>query len=367
MQNFNKNKKTKWIILGIIVAMLIGFLKVQSDLSPVAKGKSDTFVIEEGESFDSVLEHLEKEGFIKSAFVTKYYSKFFGTGKYYAGYFELKDTMSTSEILEFISNQSNAKAETVTLTFPEGKWTKEIAEILAENFDYTKEEIIEKWNDIDYIKELAKDYEFLDVKVLNNKEYNVKLEGYLFPNTYQFDKNADLDTITRTFLDQFKVVYDQYKDEIEKSDMSLHEIITFASIVQFESGSADEMKTVAGVFYNRMDKGMRLGSSVTVCYALYDEFESAEDCETNAEIDSPYNTYLHTGLPIGPILNPGKEAIEAVLEPEDNDYLYFVADIYHKKDGKMHFSKTYEEHEKWIEELGLNLDNSEETDEHAES
>ena len=362
MQNFNKNKKKIWLILALVLLLAIGgtIFKVQSDLSPVGKGKRETFVIEEGESFDTVLKRLEDDDLIKSAFVTKYYSKFFGSGIYYAGYFDLKDTMSTPEILEFIADQTNAKKETITLTFPEGKWAKEIAEILAQNFDFTEKEIIAKWNDIDYINELAKDYEFLDVKVLNNKNYNVKLEGYLFPETYQFDADADLDTITRTFLDHFNTVYQEYKDEIEESDFTLHEIVTFASIVQFESGHPEEMKTVAGVFYNRLDKGMKMGSSVTVCYALYDEFESPEDCETNYDIDSPYNTYLHTGLPIGPILNPGKDAIEAVLEPEDNDYLYFVADIYNKKDGKMHFSKTYEEHEKWIEELGLNLDEKEE-------
>ena len=90
-------------------------------------------------------------------------------------------------------------------------------------------------------------------------------------------------------------------------------------------------------------------------YALYDDFNDPQDCETNAEVESPYNTYLNEGLPIGPILNPGEEAIKAVLSPKHTDYLFFAADIYNKVDGKVHYSKTYEEHLQICEELGLNL------------
>ncbi len=102
------------------------------------------------------------------------------------------------------------------------------------------------------------------------------------------------------------------------------------------------MYLVSGVFYNRLGIDMPLQSSVTVCYALYDDFAHASDCETNADIDSPYNTYQHNGLPIGPILNPGKVAIDAALHPQESDYLYFIADIY--GDGTVYYAKTFEEH-----------------------
>ena len=103
------------------------------------------------------------------------------------------------------------------------------------------------------------------------------------------------------------------------------------------------MYKIAGVFKNRLDKNMTLGSSVTICYALY-EYDKPEDCETNAGIDSPYNTYIHPGLPIGPILNPGEIALKAAIFPEKHDYLYFMADIY--GDNTVYYAKTYEEHER---------------------
>ena len=107
------------------------------------------------------------------------------------------------------------------------------------------------------------------------------------------------------------------------------------------------MGLIAQVFENRLAIDMKLQSSVTICYALYEEYKKAIDCEINSDIDSPYNTYLHEGLPIGPILNPGEAAIRAVLHPTANDYLYFMADIY--GDGKVYYANTLEEHEANVE------------------
>ena len=183
----------------------------------------------------------------------------------------------------------------------------------------------------------------------------MKLEGYLFPDTYFLEKDDSLDDITRVMLDRFDVMYKENKKAFDKSDLSIHQIISLASVVQFEASKPGDMAKIAGVFYNRLDQGMKLQSSVTVCYALYDDFNDPKDCETNPEVDSLYNTYLHEGLPIGPILNPGDEAIKAVLNPKKTDYLFFAADIYNKVDGKVHYTKTYEEHLEECEKLGLNL------------
>ena len=208
---------------------------------------------------------------------------------------------------------------------------------------------------MDYIKELSKDYPFIQPKSLENDDLMVKLEGYLFPNTYFVSLDATIDDVTRMMLDEFAYIYDVYETEFIDSKLSVEQLLTLASIVQFEAGTPEDMKTIAGVFYNRLEKDMMLQSSVTVCYALYDDFDSPEACETQVDIDSPYNTYKIDGLPIGPILNPGEEAILAVLEPEENDYLYFVADIHNIKSnpGKVYYSKTMEEHNKWIHELDL--------------
>lgn len=105
-------------------------------------------------------------------------------------------------------------------------------------------------------------------------------------------------------------MYKENKKAFDKSDLSIHQIISLASVVQFEASEPSDMAKIAGVFYNRLDQGMKLQSSVTVCYALYDDFNDPKDCETNPEVDSPYNTYLHEGLPIGPILNPGMKPLK---------------------------------------------------------
>ena len=147
--------------------------------------------------------------------------------------------------------------------------------------------------------------------------------------------------MTMRFLDEFDRNYQMFKGQLEGSEMSFHDLITLASVVQFESGHPDDMKLIAGIFENRLRDGYRLQSSVTVCYALY-EYDSWLDCEQNYEVESPYNTYMIDGLPIGPVCNPGIDAIEAVLNPTPSDYMYFIADVY--GDKTVYYATTYEEH-----------------------
>jgi UPF0755 protein len=186
-------------------------------------------------------------------------------------------------------------------------------------------------------------YPFLTEEIFRDN-IRYRLEGYLAPNTYQFFHETDAKTVTEKILDQQLVVYNTYKDQIEASGHSIHEIYTLASIVQYESGKPDDMKMIAGVFLNRLKDGWPLQSSVTVCYAMdEDNGENWLACEAsaNAEFDSPYNTYKYPGLPPGPIVNPGAEAIEAVLNPTESDYYYFMADV---STGQVYYAKTLDEH-----------------------
>ena len=325
------------VVCLLIIAGLGSIFVVKTGLSSTGNGdKEVVFTIENNESFDSVLENLKKENLIANASVAKLYAKASHNTNFVAGTFELDNGMSVKNILSTIQ-------DALVLKIPEGKWAKEIAAEISNLYDgkYSSEEILNQWNDISYIQTLAKDYSFLNVDDLNNSNYKVKLEGYLFPDTYFLEKDDSLDDITRVLLDRFDVMYKENKKSFDKSDLSIHQIISLASVVQFEASEPGDMATIAGVFYNRLDQDMKLQSSVTVCYALYDDFNDPKDCETNPEIDSPYNTYLHEGLP------------KAVLNPEKTDYLFFAADIY--GDGKVYYSKTYEEHQQICEKLGLNL------------
>lgn len=355
------NKKRK-LIKRLVVLLLVvlvacgGSLYYRQTLQPAGSGKKEVlFQIKSGDSYDTVLSNLEEKDLIKSKTTAKIYARLSGHNTYYAGYYRLNNGMSTSEILDYIADIDNANKEQISITVTEGEWAKDVAKSIAKKYPkYSEDEIIEKWNDSDYIKQLAEDYEFLDADELNSADVKIKLEGYLYPQTYLCDPDATIDDITRSMLDQFDTIYQKYKSKIKKSGYSTQEIVTLASIVQFESGKKSDMKKIAGVFYNRLKKDMKLESSVTVCYALYDDFVSPSACEVNTDVDSPYNTYQNEGLPVGPIDNPGEDAINAVLNPEESDYLYFLADV--NGDGTVYYFKTYEEHKAKMEELNLNIE-----------
>lgn len=351
-----KSKKGIWIFLCLVlfIVFLAGgaVLWYHSVLKPAGvSGEKVAFEIEDGDTTDEILSELEDDRLIRSKTAAKIYLKLNGDVSFYGGTYMIDQAMSTPEILAYLSNPDNAEQTWVAVTFPEGSWARDEAKILANALNTNAQDYLDLWNDADYIQTLSQTYSFIDPSVLDNDAYYVKLEGYLFPDTYHIEKDATPDQITRQILDQFQVVYNEYKDAIDQSQYSLEQLLTLASIVQFESGDAKYMPDIAEVFYNRLEQGMKLQSSVTVCYAMYDEYQSASDCETNPDVDSPYNTYENEGLPVGPIDNPGREAIEAVLYPADNNYLYFVSDIY--GDGSIHFAETYEEHEANVDKYGL--------------
>lgn len=339
-------KRIYLVLAGAVIVLLIACITIvllyQNALRPVSsKSKEVQFEIKEAETMDSVLTRLEEEGIIKSAAFAKWYVKFHDAGHIKAGTFVLDTSWDTAEVLAYLNDANAALAKQATITLPEGIWAKEIAAKISEETSVSKEELLALWNDETFLKKMIEQYDFLDESILNDA-YRVKLEGYLYPETYSFLKESSAEEITVRLLDEFDKIYQEYRKDFEKSSLSTHEIVILASMIQFEASKAEDMYLVSGVFYNRLGIDMPLQSSVTVCYALYDDFAHASDCETNADIDSPYNTYQHNGLPIGPILNPGKVAIDAALHPQESDYLYFIADIY--GDGTLYYAKTFEEH-----------------------
>lgn len=341
-----KNKKIQAAIVAVCLFIVLIFgsvLYYQSGLQAVSSVTEPVlFEVAQGDSASSVISRLAEEGIIKNGTVAKLYARFHGIHDVKAGTFQLDKAWSTKDVLTYLSDSLNAGEDEVTITFREGIWAKDIAAELEKQFGISASAFIELWNDDDYLSTLIERYDFLDDSILNDQT-RVKLEGYLYPETYRFKKDASKEEITETFLKQFQSVYDALKPDIDESGKNIHDLITMASLVQYEAKTVEDMGLIAGVFYNRLEVPMNLGSSVTVCYALYEEYETAEDCELNSNIDSPYNTYLNAGLPIGPILNPGKDAIIAAIYPTKSDYLYFMADIY--GDGTVYYANTQEEHD----------------------
>lgn len=359
-----KSRWKRWLIAAAAALILVAgalYTYYLNALSAVNERRQDVvFVVESGENMDSVLTRLQEQNLIKNSFLVSLHARISGLTQTWEGVFTLNDSMSADEILRCLNDADQAKTNQTLITFPEGSWAKDYAALIEENLGISAEDMIAQWNDMEYIRTLAQEYSFLDADVLDNDAYRIRLEGYLFPETYAFDEDADADAVTRTFLDHFQEIYDKYTQDFADSDMSVHQLITLASIVQYEASSEADMRAIAGVFYNRLAQNMPLQSTVTVCYALYDDLDRSDSeswraCEASTDIDSPYNTYVNEGLPVGPIVNPGEQAINAVLHPDESDYLYFIADIngVRGEAGKVYYSTTYEEHRKLQEELGL--------------
>lgn len=338
--------KKKLILVSAVVSLLVAagvmFALFQDAKKPL-QNNSETVVfhIEPGESSSSVFSRLESDGIIKSAFVAKLESKLNGFSGVFQGNFKIDKSWSLREVLDYIGNGVNAAPETANVLLVEGSWARDMAKTIASQTLTSEERFLELWNNPEYIQELMTKYPSLPQEILDNKNARVLLEGFLYPDTYQFNISATEEEVTEIILSNFEKHYSSYANQIANAELSSYELITLASIVEYEANTDEDMRKVAGVFMNRLNIDMMLQSSVTVCYALY-EFESWTECESS-QPDSPYNTYQHTGLTPGPILNPSIRSIQATLDYDKNDYFFFVADVY--GDGSVHYQKTYAEHE----------------------
>jgi UPF0755 protein len=260
-----------------------------------------------------------------------------------AGSYLLNKSLSTVEILDIINN-GKVNKDSISVTFVEGKRLTYYADVISNNFNFTKEEVINRLDDKTFVKELIGKYDFLSDSILDEQIYH-PLEGYLFPDTYEFNKDESLDDIIYKMLDNTKYKLASIKKD---SNYSIHEIMTLASIIELEGAGTSDRAGIAGVFINRLNKGITLGSDVTTYYAVDKDFTS--DLKVS-ELNScnGYNTRGECvkGLPVGPICSPGLDAINAAFNPSDNDYLFFVAD----KNGKVYYSKSSSEHDSIISKL----------------
>ncbi len=334
------------IILVLLVlaaaALGIGYKYYKDNLkSPNPTNKEIAFTIEEGETMDEVIASLYRKGLIKDDTVAKIYVKLNKINDYYAGNFILNTDNSVEDIFNVLTDMTKATREEVLVTLTDGNWAKDYAKAIAKATNLTSVEIMDKWNDVNYINTLIDKYDFLTEDILASE--HCLLEGYLFPETYSFYANTTVEQVTEIILAETQRVYEKYQQQIKDSKYSVHEIFTLASIIMYEAGTEEDMLNVSGVFYNRLNDGWRLQSSVTVCYALY-EYNSWTECEEKTNTQSAYNTYLVDGLPVGPVCNGNEAAINAAVNPADNDYYFFIADIYGS--GKVIFAKTYEEHQR---------------------
>jgi len=337
-------------LLLVIIIISCVFNTVNSKMfAPVDKNNNEPvmLVVGSGSSMSAVASKLQKMGLINSKWGIKLLADFTNrSGKVKAGEYILDRTMSANEILEILTQPSPVRL-TVTVTITEGMNLESIAKLLQE-----KEVIENAQSFLEQCNDLTAFESFSFVSGLKNRQsVRYQLEGYLFPDTYNFYVGSSNASVINTLLTRFSGVFTpDMQAKAEQMGMSMNEVITLASIVQSE-GLTKDFNKISAVFHNRLKADMTLGSDVCVQYAINKKKLVLTAEELN--VDSPYNTHKNKGLPPGPICSPGKKAIEAVLSPDadiiNGKYYYFT--LTDPATGELAFSKTYEEHlrivEKW--------------------
>lgn len=327
----------------IVLLYLNGIKAISNDKSSIE------FEIVDGNNYYNIADKLYDEGLIKSKFWYKIYLKINKPSSINIGVYQLKKNMSVNKIVNVLSKNGYDKNR-VKITLKEGINFNDIIDVIITNTNNSEEDIINLLNNEEYINKLINDYWFITDEIKNDKLY-YKLEGYLYPNTYYFNnKDVKIEEIFETLLKETEKKLEGYKDSILESEYSIHQLITLASIVELEGVNENDRGNIAGVFYNRLNNNMNLGSDVTAYYGARVRLSERDLYKNELNDDNGYNTRVSSmigKLPIGPICNPSIESLKAILFPTQNDYYYFVAD----KNKKTYFTKTGEEHNAKINEL----------------
>ena len=344
-------KYTIILLITFLVLLVFGFSYYKSQLEAVATDSDElvVFEVKEGEYLNTTLDRLESEGLIKSAFYTKVYLKFNDMSGFKFGTYQFSPSLKSVEILEMMIKGSDYYPDQISLTFIEGFNIKQYAMVVEEKTIHSGEDFINHLNNEAFIDSLIEKYWFITEDVKNPKLY-FPLEGYLSPNTYILSSDeAALDELYYKMLDQTDMILSAYKDTYKTENIeSIHQLLSLASIVELEAFSYEDRQGVANVFHNRLNIGYQLGSCVTSYYGVGVLLSERNLYNSEFNDDNDYNTRgTIAGLPIGPISNPSKAAIEATINYIESDDLYFVSDI----NRKIHFTKTYDEHLKIIAKL----------------
>jgi UPF0755 protein len=331
----------QWLISGalalFLLALPVSYTVYRLDLRPAAgSGSVKEFQVATGDNAPKIADHLEAAGLIRNrnAFIT--YINLHGLRpRLQAGTYLITPTDSAASIAEELAG---GKTVTKRLVVPEGYRLSQIeTEAASIGIDETA-----------FKAALAAPH---TQSFLAGKPADVDLEGYLFPDSYQISPSTTPDELVNAMLNNFgKRVGPEYVQAFQAEGLTLHQGLTIASIVEREVNIAADRPIVAQIFLKRFRTGMPLGSSVTACYA-YSLQTGSSSCNENsvANIQSPYNTLIHPGLPPGPISSPGLSSLDAVAHPASTDYLYFITD----KDHVDRFAHTYAEHQANIAKYGL--------------
>ena len=329
----HNNKVRYFLSIVLISAILagIGWLLCNDLLALNKREHTAQIVVTDGEKLGSVATSLKQEGLIQFKFFFLLYGMMSDT-EVVAGTYELNTDMDYHALLTAMSARSGAR-QTVDITIPEGYSMDQIFTLLEENNVNTVEDLTETAANGDF------DYDFLEGKEKGDAS---RLEGYLFPDTYQFYCGGDPEDVIDKMLQNFdNKMTDELMAAVESSPYSLDEIIIIASLIEKETDGNDR-SVISSVIRNRLNNSGEtagyLQIDASLLYALGEHKETLT--EEDMQVDSPYNLYKYKGLPPTPIANPGMSSIRAALYPDDTNYYFYALG----DDGVHHFFRTYQEH-----------------------
>lgn len=346
------------IILLAISVVLVSFLFVfdrmyKSNLE-LTIDKEYNIEIKEGATVNSVIDQLDKDGVIKSKFMTKFFLK---SNSELSAVMVGKYTFDNKTTLKKMWTDFSKGQQAVMVSFQiiEGESITKYAKVLAKALgeESRSKEILDFWNSEEFVRATIDKYECVGEEVLNPEIY-YPLEGYLKPETYFFGEHEftfdNLEFITNVFLDARQEDYDNFVNTYGYNEYTknFHEVLTLASIIDREATTLEDRKIVAGIFINRIADGDQLGSDITTYYAEQIPIHERDLYQAELDEANAYNTRGPLkGLPVGPVNNPSSASIEAVLNYTATDYYYFVSD----KNGKMYYTKTFNEHQSLVNKL----------------
>lgn len=334
-----KHSKVKWLILSVIALLVLAAAGVVGwytwAINPVAAGDTSkhTFTVTSGETPSIIAKNLQQAHLVRSALAFEAYTKLHKLGGILqAGVYEVSPSQSVASIA---TQLTKGKSAVLNVLIPPGLTLKQLADPSVKSSfaaqGFSSEEIQAAFA-ASYSSPLLKD-----------KPADASLEGYIYPETFQIQEGDSLKSVLQRSFDTFyeRLQSDGMLEKFAARGLNIHQALTLGSIIQEETSSADVQRQVAQVFLKRLEIGMMLGSDVTFIYAA-----NQLGVEATPELDSPYNTRIHTGLPPGPIATMNYSALQALADPAEGDYLFFVAG----DDGTVHFSRTNEEHEQQVQQ-----------------
>ena len=329
-------KKLLTIMAGILIlaAIVLGVAINANNNKNLATGENIIITVEPGMTNADIATLLQNKKMINSPVFFRLQSKFARMERsLQAGEYEIVSGMSNWEIIDLFSK---GQVRHKTLTIPEGYTIEQIAKKIEESGLGSAEEF----------KKAAKDYAPYSYMETSNNNVIFKAEGFAYPSTYYLSPGSAEKEILAIMVKEFDTqLTEDIRQKAKDKNMSIRDLVNLASLVEKEAVFPEERPVIAGVFLKRLQIQMPLQSDTTIQYIL--GVQKKEISIADTKIDSPYNTYLYAELPPGPIASPSISTINAVLDPKQTNYLYFVADL----EGHHHFTETYQDHLKEIERI----------------